>query len=164
MAVLLKSRQEITYLREAGRLVAETFEILRPHIVPGTTTAELDRIAEDYILSKGAKALYKGYGAQPARHGHPATPPFPATICVAINDVICHGIPSTRQTLHDGDIIGVDIGVNLKGWAGDACMSYAVGTIDQKSQQLMDVAARCLELGIEQARPGNRIGDIGAAI
>ena len=115
MAILLKSHQEIAHLRESGRLVAETFEVLRPHIKAGTTTAELDTIAEEYILSKGAKPLYKGYGAQPARNGHPAVPPFPATICVAINDVICHGIPSPRQALKEGDIIGVDIGVHYQG-------------------------------------------------
>ena len=80
MAVIFKSRQEIGHLREAGRLVADTFEVLRPYVVPGVSTAELDKIAEDYILGKGAKPIYKGYGARPARAGQPAIPPFPATI------------------------------------------------------------------------------------
>src|SRR6202023_590005 len=100
MAVTLKSRQEIAYLRQAGRIVAETYEVLRPYVVPGMTTAELDRIAEDYILSRGAIPAYKGYGAHSARDGQPAVSAFPATICVAINDVICHGIPSERQHLN----------------------------------------------------------------
>ena len=113
MAVTLKSKQEIAQLREAGRIVAQTYEILRPYVKPGTSTAELDQIAEDYIRGKGAKPIYKGYGARPARNGFPAIPAFPATICVAINDVICHGIPSPKQILHEGDIIGVDIGVHL---------------------------------------------------
>ncbi len=164
MAVTLKSRQEITHLREAGRIVAETFEVLRPYAVPGTSTAELDRVAEDFIHSKGAKPIYKGYGARPAIQGHPAVPAFPATICVAINDVICHGIPGTKQILRDGDIIGVDIGVLYKGWVGDSCTTFAIGTLDSETQRLVDVARRCMELGIEQARSGNHIGDIGAAI
>src|SRR5690348_7923341 len=164
MAVMLKSRQEILRLREAGRIVAETYEVLHPYVVPGTTTAELDQIAEDFIRSKGATPVYKGYGARPAGPDHPAIPPFPATICVAINDVICHGIPSTKQILKDGDIIGVDIGVLYNGWVGDACVTYPVGTLNAETQRLMDVAKRCLELGIEQARSGNRLGDVGAAI
>ena len=164
MAVILKSRQEIAQLREAGRIVAETYEVLRPYVVPGTTTEELDKIAEDYIRSKGAIPAYKGYGARPARNGQPAIPAFPATICVAINDVICHGIPSSRQVLHEGDIIGIDIGVFYKSWVGDSCVTFAVGAIDSESQRLMEVAQRCLQLGIEQARPNKQLGDIGAAI
>ncbi len=164
MAVLLKSRREIAQLREAGRIVAETYEVLRPHIVAGTTTAELDKIAEDFLRSKGATPIYKGYGARPARNGQPATPPFPATICVAINDVICHGIPSEQERLNEGDIIGIDIGALYRGWVGDACVTFAVGKVSDETQRLLDVTKRCLELGIEQARPGKRLGDIGAAI
>ena len=164
MAVMLKSRHEIALLREAGRIVAETYEILRPHVVPGTTTAELDAIAEDFIRAKGALPVYKGYGARPATADQPAIPPFPATICVAINDVICHGIPSTEEYLKEGDIIGIDIGVRYNGWVGDSCVTFPVGEIDGESQRLLDVARRCTELGIEQARPGKRLGDIGAAI
>src|SRR5256886_8680733 len=164
MAVTLKSRQEIAQLREAGRIAAETHEILRPYVKPGTSTAELDQIAEDYIRSKGEKPIYKGYGARPARNGLPAIPAYPATICVAINDVICHGIPSPKEILREGDIIGIDIGVLYKGWVGDACMTFAVGEFDSESQRLMEVAQRCLELGIEQARPNKQFGDIGAAI
>jgi methionyl aminopeptidase len=164
MAVMLKSKQEIAQLREAGRIVAQTYDILRPYVKPGVSTAELDKIAEDFIRGKGAKAIYKGYGARAARNGMPAIPAFPATICVAINDVICHGIPSHKQHLKEGDIIGVDIGVLYNGWVGDACVTYPVGELDGETQRLMDVAKRCLELGIEQARNGNRLGDVGAAI
>lgn len=164
MAVLLKSQQEIAHLREAGRIVAETFEVLRPYTVPGKTTLELDRIAEDYIRSKGATPVYKGYGAQPGGRGRPPVPPFPGTICTAINEVICHGIPGANQVLKDGDIIGIDIGTLYKGWVGDSCMTYAVGNIDDEAKRLLAVTSRCLELGIEQARAGNFIGDIGAVI
>ncbi len=117
--VTIKSRQQVAQLRKAGRIVAETYEVLRPSIVPGVTTAELDKIAEEFIRSKGAVPSYIGYGASPARRGQPAIPPFPATICVAVNDVICHGIPSKKQQLHEGDIIGIDIGVHYNGWVGD---------------------------------------------
>jgi len=164
MAVILKSRQEIARLREAGRVVAETYEVLRPYVVPNVSTGELDRIAEDYIRSKGATPVYKGYGARPSRNGRPATPPFPASTCISVNEVICHGIPSSKQVLHEGDIVGIDIGVLYKGWVGDSCVTFAVGKLDDEAQRLMDVARRCMELGIEQARANNRLGDIGAAI
>lgn len=164
MAVILKSSRDIAALREAGRIVAQTYEVLRPYVVPGTTTAELDRIAEDYIRARGATPIYKGYGARVDKNGEVIIPPFPATICVAINDVICHGIPSQQQKLRDGDIIGIDIGVLYKGWVGDSCTTFAVGKIDGETQRLLDAALRCMELGIEQARPNNRLGDIGAAI
>ncbi len=162
--VTIKSRQQVAQLRKAGRIVAETYEVLRPSIVPGVTTAELDKIAEEFIRSKGAVPSYIGYGASPARRGQPAIPPFPATICVAVNDVICHGIPSKKQQLHEGDIIGIDIGVHYNGWVGDSCVTFPVGKIDSESQRLITVAKRCMELGIEQARAGKHLGDIGAAI
>jgi methionyl aminopeptidase len=130
MAIILKSRQQIAQLREAGRIVAQTYEVLRPHIVPGVSTAELDKIAEQFIRSKGAVPSYIGYGAQPASKGHPAVPPFPATLCVAVNDVICHGIPNAKELLREGDIIGIDIGVHYKGWVGDSCVTFPVGEID----------------------------------
>jgi methionyl aminopeptidase len=164
VAILLKSADQIAKLREAGRIVAETYEVLRPHVVPGVTTAELDRIAEEYIRGKGAIPIYKGYGGYPAQRGQPGRKPFPATICVAVNDVICHGMPSPREVLNEGDIIGVDIGVIYRGWVGDSCVTYAVGQIDAGSQKLVDAARHALELGIEQAQPGKRLGDIGAAI
>jgi methionyl aminopeptidase len=164
MAVLLKSRQDIEHLRAAGRIVAETYEVLRPHVVPGVTTAELDRIAEEFIRSQGALPVYQGYGAATDRQGRLVRPGFPGTICVAVNDTICHGIPTSRQVLREGDIIGVDIGVRYRGWIGDSCTTYAVGQVDAETQRLLDVARRCLELGIEQAQPGNYLGDIGAAI
>lgn len=161
MAVTLKSRKDIAKLREAGRLVAQTYEALGPHVKPGISTAELDRMAEEFIRSKGAKPMYKGYGAVRGRRGRPA---FPATICASVNDVICHGIPRSDERLRSGDIIGIDIGVLLDGWIGDACVTFTVGDVDQRTRQLVDVTRRCLELGVEQARPGKRLGDIGAAI
>jgi methionyl aminopeptidase len=165
MAIIIKSTEEIARLREAGRIVAETYEVLRPMVKPGVTSAELDRAAEQYIRSKGALPMYKGYGAERNRAGRMIRPPFPATICVAINDVICHGIPSPRQVLREGDLIGIDIGARYHGWIGDSCVTFAVGQLDAASQKLLDVSRRCLDLGIEAAgKPGAHIGDIGAVI
>jgi methionyl aminopeptidase len=164
VGVILKSPQHIAKIRDAGRLVAETYEVLREHIVPGVTTGDLDRIAEEYIIQHGAKPVYKGYNALPASRYRPARRAFPATICVAINEVICHGIPSPRQHLKEGDIIGIDIGVVCDGWVGDACVTFPVGRVDAQSRRLLDVAQRALDLGIAQCYPGKHMGDIGAAI
>jgi methionyl aminopeptidase len=160
MSIELKSREQIASMRDAGRLVAEVYEVLRPHVVPGVTTLDLDRMAEEYIRKHGAIPVYKGY--VPA--GGRGIPPFPGTICASVNDVICHGIPSQKLRLQEGDIIGVDIGVEYHGWCGDSCVTYAVGNIDETSERLLDVTKRSLELAIEQAQPGQHLGDIGFAI
>lgn len=162
--ITLKSKQQLEKLRAAGALVAETYEVLREQIVPGVSTKELDRIAEEHVRSKGGIPVYKGYGQMRGRGGKIVRPAFPATICVAVNDVICHGIPSDKEILKAGDIIGVDIGVSLDGWVGDSCVTFTVGQVDAQSQKLVDVAKRSMELGIAQARAKNRLGDVGAAI
>ncbi|NJN15947.1 MAG: type I methionyl aminopeptidase [Oscillochloris sp.] len=162
MPVTLKSPKQIELLREAGRLVRATFEVLREHIRPGITTAELD-IAEEYIRSHGAEPVYKGY-VPPSRRGWSPLPPFPGTICASINEVICHGIPSSKDRLRQGDIIGIDIGLRLNGWIGDACETFAVGQVDDSTRHLLDTARKCLDLGIEQAQVGNTLRLVGAAI
>ncbi len=158
MPVILRNRQQIALLREAGRLVAETIQVVAPHVRPGVSTAELDRIAEEYIRERGAVPSYKGYRGSDKR-----TPPFPGTLCTSVNEEVCHGIPGKRR-LHEGDIIGVDVGVILQGWCGDICVTYPVGSVDAESQRLMDVTREALERGIAAAGPGRRLGDIGAAI
>jgi methionyl aminopeptidase len=163
MPVTLKSRQQIARLREAGRLVAETFAMLHEHVVPGATTAELDRIAEAFIRRRGALPIYKGYGEMRGRGGRVVRPAFPATLCTSVNDVICHGIPNSKR-LREGDVVGIDVGVLLDGWVGDSCYTYAVGNVDAQTQRLLDIARRCLDLGIAEAHPGKHLGDIGAAI
>jgi methionyl aminopeptidase len=155
MAIQLRSRRQIAKMREAGRLVAQTFEHLRPHIRPGITTHELDRLAEDFIRKHGATPAYKGYRGQ--------TVPFPATICVAINNVVCHGIPDDT-VLREGDIIGVDIGAKLDGWFGDACVTYAVGAISAEAERLLKVAEESMWQGIRAAKNNALLGDIGTAI
>ena len=151
MAILLRSRQQIAKMREAGRLVAETFELLRTHVRPGVSTRELDQIAEKYIRSRGATPVYKGYKG------------FPATICVAVNNVICHGFPN-KTPLRQGDIVGIDIGARLNGWVGDSCVTYPVGQISPEAARLMQVAEESMWRGIRAAQAGKRLGDIGAAI
>ena len=163
MPITLKSPRQIELLREAGRLVRETFDLLRQHIRPGVTTAELDSIAEAFIRSRGADPVYKGY-VPPGRRGWANIPPFPGTICASVTDVICHGIPSKKERLRQGDIIGVDIGLRLNGWIGDACETFPVGAVDEPTERLLAAAKHCLELGIAQAQPGKTLGDIGAAI
>jgi methionyl aminopeptidase len=150
--VILHTAAQIAAMRKAGQLVAKTFAHLMPLVVPGVSTHALDSAAEQFIRANGATPAYKGYLG------------FPATICVAPNSVICHGIPSPTSILHDGDIIGLDIGVILDGWYGDACITVPVGTISSAAQRLLDVTAECLRRGIAAATVGNTLGDIGAAI
>lgn len=149
--VIFKSEREIQIMREAGRIVAQCHAALAEHIQPGITTKELDRIAEKFILGTGATPSFKGHQG------------FPASICTSVNDVICHGIPG-HSKLKSGDVITIDIGAKLDGYHGDSAWSYAVGHVVPKIEQLMKDTKECLNLGIEQARPGRRIGDIGAAI
>jgi methionyl aminopeptidase len=158
MAIKLKRPAQIEALREANRLVAETFREIEPEIQPGVLLSELDKLATDYLTSRGAKPLYLGYRGSPPSH-----PPFPGTICASVNHEICHGLPDDRR-LNEGDIVGIDIGVRLNGWCGDACVTFAVGEVTPRAQRLMDVAKECLRRGIVAAQPGARLTDIGAAI
>ena len=158
MAIRLKGPEQIEALREANRLVAEAFRELEEVIRPGARLSDLDDLVTEFIESRGATPLYKGYRGSP-----PTQPPFPGTICASVNNEICHGMPDKRR-LMNGDIIGVDIGLRLNGWCGDACVTYAVGQVSTAVQRLLDVTRECLYLGIEAAQPGARLGDIGAAI
>ena len=142
-------------MRRAGGLVQETFRVLEPYVKPGVTLRELDRIAEEHIRKAGALPAYLGYG--------PKNNPFPGTICASVNEVICHGIPDGRE-LKEGDIIGVDIGVLLDGYYGDACYTYTVGKVADDVQKLVDTTRECLQAGLDTVRPGSRVGDIGHAI
>lgn len=149
--IKLKNERQLRKLRDAGRLVAQTFQMLEEHVKPGVSTAELDLLVENFIRSHGAEPSFKGYRG------------FPASICVAVNEVVVHGIPG-NDVLREGDIIAIDIGARLDGWHGDATFTYAVGEIDDESRRLMDVCQASLEDGISKARAGNRLSDISAAI
>lgn len=154
----LKNGRAISKMRDAGRMVAECFQLLEENIKPGANIYELDQKVEKYIADNGAEPLYKGYQGSGANH-----PPFPGVICASVNHEICHGLPNER-ILNEGDIIGVDIGLKLNGYCGDACYTFPVGEIAPATQRLLDVTKECLRLGIEAAQPGNYLNDIGKAI
>jgi len=149
--VLFKSEAEIEKIRKASRIVASTLEILVQAVKPGVTTLELDAIAESEIRKAGAIPAFKGYKG------------FPATLCISVNEEIVHGIPSNKK-LKPGDIVGLDLGAIWEGFYGDAARTVAVGQIREEAQKLVEVTEKSLLLGIEQAKPGNRIGDIGYAV
>jgi methionyl aminopeptidase len=149
--ITIKSNREIAVMRDAGRIVAECHAAVAERVRPGVTTLELDTFVE---------GLIRKFGATPSFKGHEG---FPGSICVAINDVICHGIPS-QAVLTEGDVITIDIGAFWKGYHGDSAWTYAVGRVSPLVQHLMDVTRECLYLGIAQAQVGGRISDIGHAI
>jgi methionyl aminopeptidase len=158
MRIPIKRPKEIAKMRDAGRLVAECFDILEESVKPGVTLGELDERVERYLKKRGAKPLYKGYKGSSAEH-----PPFPGVICASLNHEICHGIPDGR-VLKDGDIIGIDIGLRYRGWCGDACVTFAIGDIEPEARQLLDITKECLRLGIEAAQPDNHLNQIGIKI
>lgn len=149
--IILKSKDQIKYMKEAGEILAACHREIRKLIAPGITTIEIDKFAEQFIRSHGATPEQKGYNG------------FPYATCTSLNDVICHGFPG-KTALKDGDIITVDMVVNLKGWLADSAWSYPVGSISEQAQHLLDVTHESLYKGIEKAVIGNRIGDISHAI
>lgn len=149
--ITLKSKREIELLKEAGHIVYLTHQYLRPHIKAGIKTKELDRLAEEFIRSKGAIPSFKGYEG------------FPSTLCISINDEVVHGFPSDR-VLQDGDIISIDIGACYKGYHGDSAWTYTVGEVSDDAKYLLEHTEKALYEGIKQAKVGNRIGDISYAV
>ncbi len=149
--IIIKSDEEIARMRKPNRVVAELLDYMGGLIRPGVTTKELDTKAEAFIVKRGGKPAFKGY------HG------FPATICASINEEVVHGIPGKRR-LNEGDIIGIDLGVILDGFYGDAARTFAVGKVDSQALRLMKITEEALYKGIEQAVPGNRLYDISHAV
>ena len=149
----LKSAAEIDTIARAGAILAELYRRIPAEVRAGVTTAQLDRFAEDFIRGHpGAEPAFKGlYG-------------FPATLCISVNHEVVHGIPSVRRVLKDGDVVSVDCGVKLEGFYADAAVTLPVGAIAPEVQALLDRTREALARGIEQARPGGRLGDMGAAI
>ncbi len=158
MFIPLKRPKAIDRMRDAGRIVAECFDILGEHIKPGVKLCNLDRMIEEHLDKHGALPLYKGYRGNPPTH-----PPFPGVICASINNEICHGLPDGR-VLQEGDIIGIDIGLRYRGWCGDACVTYGVGKISEQARRLLEIAQHCLRVGIAAAKYGNHLHDIGMDI
>jgi methionyl aminopeptidase len=149
--IIRKSETEIETMARAGAVVAGTLALLEEHIDPGVTTAELDRLAEDYIRGQGGVPTFKGYKG------------YPAATCLSPNDMVVHGIPGPEQ-LHDGDILSVDVGVTLDGFVADSAWTFPVGAIATDTHRLLDVCRSALEAGIEQARVGNAVSDISKAV
>ncbi len=150
--IVIKSKNEIAILREAGRIVAEAHQALREKIKPGVTTAELDAIAYEIITKRGATPSFKGYRG------------FPASICSSINEEVVHGIPSKKRVLQEGDIIAIDVGATLNGFVGDAAFTVGVGRVSDTAQRLMKATEGALMAGIAQARAGNHLDDISGAV
>jgi methionyl aminopeptidase len=155
--IYIKTPAEIEKMRKSCRIIGELLDALETIIRPGISTLEIDKFAEDFIGSRGGKPSFKGYRVD-------GLPPFPGSICASINEQIVHGIPSAKKILQDGDIIGIDVGVVLDGYNGDAARTYRVGKISAEAEELLQVTKEALERGISAAIPGNRVGDISYAI
>ena len=151
MAINIKNAEQIEGVRKSSKLAAQTLKYLEEFAVAGKTTLEIDRKCEEYIRDHKALAATKGYGG------------FPASCCTSVNDVICHGIPSSYE-LRDGDILNIDVTTILDGYFGDTCKMYPIGEVGPIAQKLMDVAKECLSIGLGQCKPENYFGNIGYEI
>lgn len=152
MGVYLKKASELELMRISGRLAAEVLDMIEPHVVPGITTDELDALCHDYIVNEQdaipAPLNYRG---------------FPKSICTSINHQVCHGIPGNKK-LKNGDIVNIDITVIKNGYHGDTSKMFAVGSVSPHAKNLIDLTQKALYLGIQEVRPGARLGDVGYAI
>lgn len=153
--IFLKSETEIDKMRNAARLVSRTLAEVARVIEPGVETGKLDQIAEDFIKKNNARPAFKGYGG--------GKNPFPATLCISVNEEVVHGIPGSRK-LEEGDIVSVDCGVEKEGYFGDHAYTFMVGECDDETRKLLKTTLESLYKGIEQAVHGNKIGDIGHAV
>lgn len=153
MTVSIKTPAELEKMRQAGRLAAEVLEMIRPMVVPGVTTGELDAICHDYIVN-----TQKAIPAPLNYHG------FPRSICTSVNDVVCHGIPSDTKKLKSGDIINIDVTVIKDGYHGDTSIMVGVGDVAPHAQRLIQITQECLYKAIRIVKPGTTLGDIGAII
>jgi len=149
--IFLKNNSEIEKLYYAGQIVKETLLMLEEHIVPGITTLDLDKLAEEFILSKKSKPGFKGlYG-------------YPATLCTSVDDQVVHGLPNDTK-LKEGQIVGIDVGSIYEDYYGDHAKTFSVGSISLEKKKLMNITEECLYMGINEAKIGNKIGDIGYSI
>jgi methionyl aminopeptidase len=153
MSITYKTPEQIAEMREAGRLAAEVLDMIGEHVKPGISTAEIDRLCHEHIVNV-QKAI-------PACLGYRG---FPKSVCTSVNQVICHGIPSEKKILKEGDIINIDVTVIKNGWHGDTSRMYFVGTPAPHAKRLVDITRQCLEAAIALVRPGCKLGDIGHVI
>ncbi len=154
--IYIKTQKEIDLIKESCRIVAETLRLVKSNVRVGVTTLELDLIAEDYIRSNNAIPAFKGYSQG-------GLPGFPGSVCISINDAVVHGIPG-QVKLEEGDLISLDIGVLKNNYYGDAAITVANGKVSDEKRMLLEVTEKSLQLGIEQAKSGNRVHDISAAV
>ena len=150
--IVLKNGRELKIMREACRISAEALKLAGSAVEPGVTTAELDKIAEKYILSQGATPNFKNYNG------------YPATACISINNEVIHGIPSKKRVIQAGDIVSIDLGAKFDGYHGDNAATFACGDVSAEAKRLMDTTRESLYEGIAAAVFGGRLGDIGAAV
>ena len=150
--IVLKTSRELSLMREACVISARALKLAGEAVQPGVSTYEIDKIAYDYIVSQGAKPNFLNYNG------------FPATACISINNQVIHGIPSKSRVIQEGDIVSIDLGAELGGYNGDNAATFAAGKVSPEAKRLMDVTQECLYKGIEAARAGGRIGDIGHAV
>lgn len=149
--IIIKDQTDIEGIRKSAELAAKVLNFIEPHIRIGLSTNEINQLCHDFILKNGARPSPLGYKG------------FPKSICTSVNEVICHGIPDDYR-LRDGDIIKVDVTTYLNGYHGDTCKTFGVGKISRAARDLMKATKECLEIGIDQVKPGGHFGDIGAAI
>ena len=150
--IVLKTSRELSLMRKAGKISQKALRLAGEAVEPGVSTWEIDKIVRQYIESQGATPSFLGYVG------------FPASACISVNNVVIHGIPSKSTLLKKGDIVGIDIGACYEGYHGDNAWTFACGEVSDEAQALLDATETSLFLGIEQAVPGNRVGDIGHAV
>ena len=150
--IVLKTSRELSLMRKAGKISQKALRLAGEAVEPGVSTWEIDKIVRQYIESQRATPSFLGYGG------------FPASACISVNNVVIHGIPSKSTLLKKGDIVGIDIGACYEGYHGDNAWTFACGEVSDEAQALLDATEKSLFLGIEQAVPGNRVGDIGHAV
>ena len=150
--VVLKTSRELKAMRDAGRISSRALKLAGEAVEPGVSTLEIDRIVRKYIEEQGATPSFLNYGG------------FPASACISVNDVVIHGIPRKHQILKQGDIVSIDVGAFYEGFHGDNAWTFPCGEVSKEAQDLMDVTRESLFEGINAARPGNRLGDIGSAV
>ncbi len=150
--ILIKTPEEIDGIRKSSKLAASILDFIEPYVLPGVTTIELDNMMNVYIKQNGGISACINY------HG------YPRYTCISVNDVVCHGIPSEKQILKDGDIVNIDVTTIVDGYFGDTSRMYLVGNVSREAKKLVETTKACLDIGIEQIRPGNHFGNIGYEI
>lgn len=150
--IVLKTTRELSLMKEACIISAGALKVAGEAVQPGVSTAEIDRIAHDYIIKQGAVPAFLNYGG------------FPATVCISINDEVIHGIPSKSRIIKEGDIVSLDLGARINGYNGDTAATFAAGDISPEAKRLIDTTRESLYVGIRAAVAGGRIGDIGSAV